>query len=409
MSPAQAGSRPFWVMRRAEARGHAVILAGVLWIGAAVLYLGSPGALDMFGRLKGPDFVHFYTLGRVALLGEPDLLYDRRALHEFQTAIVPDGAPERFEPVYPPQTAVLFASIAWMPYGAALLAWTLFTAAIYALAVFLAWRRWRGALPDRVLVVAAAAGFPPFWNLILHGQTTAVPLLAFLLGWLALERRRPFWAGCALSLLALKPQLGLVLAAIVIAGGEWRMLAGALAGSAAQVLVVWGALGAGVIAAYAEVLRNLPRLADLLEPRPYQLHSIKAVTRLLPGAADTSIWLLVSAIVVWQTIRVWRSGEPVAVRIAVVVLASVLVSPHLTIYDATLLALPLLLLGGWVESAGHERAAAQYWPAVYWLFVAFLVPVALVTKVQVSVFLLCWVFAIAVRRSRPDRSAPTRR
>lgn len=402
--------RSFWSLSRREVRGQAVVLAGVLWVGAAALLFGTRGDLDLLGRLKGPDFVHFYTVGTTVWLGETGRLYDRSGLHELQTELVPDSSSEMFQPVYGPQTALLFAAVAWMPYQTSMLVWALLTAVVYAASIRTAWRRWRHVLEDRTFVFVAAAGFPPFWNLMLHGQTTAVPMLAFLGGWLALERDRRLLAGLVLGCLAIKPQLGLVLAVVVLVCGEWAMLAGAILSVALQagLVAIW--LGPDVLAAYANTLRALPSLAPLLEPRPYQLHSMAAVTRLVPGIGGTIVWAVLAGAVSWLAVRGWRTSEPLSVRVAVLMVATVLVSPHLTIYDASLLAMPLVLLGGWAEARGESLLRAVFRVVTYLLFVAFLVPVALLIRLQPSVFLLVWLFLVVVRsmEGQPEPLASSR-
>jgi hypothetical protein len=80
----------------------------------------------------------------------------------------------------------------------------------------------------------------------------------------------------------------------------------------------------------------------------------------------------------------------------------VLVSPHLTIYDATVLVLPLLWLGGWVETEARPDLVAAFWPMVYWLFVAFFLPAALFIRVQISVLLLGWMFLTVTRSIRSE-------
>ena len=99
--------------------------------------------------------------------------------------------------------------------------------------------------------MAAAAAFPPFFSLILYGQISIIILAAFWLGWLALERGRSYLAGVAFGILALKPQFGIPLAVIVLACGEWRMLAGALSSVAAQAAAVWLVLGWSAFAGFA--------------------------------------------------------------------------------------------------------------------------------------------------------------
>ncbi len=380
------------VMHYREGRGHAIMLASILWIAAVVLVLWRSGDRDMLGHLKGADFVHFYTLGHVGLSHDTALLYDTQALHNRQVELVPDSAFVGFIPVYPPQTALLFAPFARLPYCTAALVWALVSTVVYVLVIWTAWLSVADAIPDRIFVIAAAAGFPPFWNLILHGQTTVWPLAAFWLGWMALERSRPFVAGLALGLLAIKPPLTLAIAVVILACSEWPILIGALTSVAVQSIAATIVLGSSVWPAYIETLMRLPDLSHLLEPKPYQLHSLRAVANVLPTPFSTGIWLIASAFVLWQTIRVWRSAVPVAVRIGIVVIATVLVSPHLTVYDATILALPIVWLGGWIMQERQEDLARIFWPAVYWLFVALLVPTALLIRVQISVLLLGWLF-----------------
>jgi alpha-1,2-mannosyltransferase len=398
-------SRPFWAVQYREARGHAMILAGVLWIAAAVLILSTPGYRDALGKLKGADFVHFYTLGRIALTGRAPALYDMAAQHQLQVRLVPASARDAFLPVYPPQTALLFAPFALFSYVVAALMWAGTTAIAYGLLVRSAWSPARKVFPDSAFVGIAAAGFPPFWYLILHGQTTTMPLLAFGLGWKGLERNRKFLAGLSLGLLAIKPQFGLVLAVVVLVCGEWSLLAGLAVSIALQIGVVAAFISPAVLVEYGETLRHFASLAPLLEPRPYQLHSIRAITNLLPGSwLGLSVWALLSAVVIVRTVRVWRSRAPVAVRTGVLVVGSVLVNPHLTVYDATVLALAFLWLGAWVQSSPRTGLTAVFWPMIYGLFVTFLFPTALVFRVQLSVLLLGWFFMVVTRTVLEDTS-----
>ena len=399
-----------WVFRYREARAHAVIVATILWALAAVLVFTGSGYRSFTGRLKGTDFVHFYTLGHLALIGDSGRLYDPEGQHAVQVNLVPESDPEWYFPVYPPQVALVFAPLARWSYGTAAVLWGLVTITLYALVVWLAWRPSRTVLPDRWFVVAAAAAFAPFWNLVLHGQTTIVPLVAFCLGWLALERRHRFLAGLAFGLLMIKPQYGIVLAGVVLARREWAMLAGAVVSMSAQVAAVSLLLDPSAVLAYAHVLPRVVEQAYALEPKPYQMHSLRALTNLLPSSIGTWVWGIVSLGVIWQTVRVWRIGVPVVLQLAALVLASVLVSPHATIYDATLLVLPLLWVGGWIQATPERQAqmGRMFWPTVYWLCVALLMPTAMLFRVQASVLLMVFLLVQVTGHfngSRPSRLA----
>ncbi len=114
--------RSFWIVQAREARVHAAIIAVVLWT-MAVVTLMRPGPLDLFGNLKGGDFVHFYTLGHAAVARDAGVLYDGTALHARQAALVPASADAHYIPVYPPQTGLIFAPFTGEPYFWAAVAW----------------------------------------------------------------------------------------------------------------------------------------------------------------------------------------------------------------------------------------------------------------------------------------------
>jgi Glycosyltransferase family 87 len=127
--------------------------------------------------------------------------------------------------------------------------------------------------PDGVFVAAAAAAFPPVWSLVLHGQTTVFPLAAFFLGHQALEKRRPFLAGAALGLMAVKPRFGLVLAFVVLSrrsgacsSAQWPQSHFRPPSSCL--------MGVGTITAYADHGRSIRQIEPLLEPNSWQMHSL---------------------------------------------------------------------------------------------------------------------------------------
>jgi len=286
-----------WPRSARHATKQAMILATLLWIAAVVVSVAGSGNRGIAGPLKGADFVHFYTLGHLAASQQVGTIYNMKALHDAQVALVPESKPDHYPTVYPPQAALLFVPFAGWSYRTALLIWSVVTVALYALVVWSAWRPVSDQLSDRRLVIAAAAAFPAFWTLVVYGQITIFIVIAFWLGWLALERGRSYLAGAAFGLLALKPQFGIPLAAIVLACGEWRMLAGAVASVAVQASIIWLAMGWSIFGAYVSTLRVTLTYADWLESKPFMSHSLRAVTRLLPDAMGVPLWLALSAIV----------------------------------------------------------------------------------------------------------------
>src|SRR5580700_5123816 len=112
-------------------RTHGLILALCLWS----VYLwntATSGLLDRAGHLKGTDFLHFYTLGSLALAHRGADLYNMAAQSQLAAERVPAAAGIRYLPLYPPQVSIFFAPFARLSYAWALIFWLALSALIYA-------------------------------------------------------------------------------------------------------------------------------------------------------------------------------------------------------------------------------------------------------------------------------------
>ena len=388
---------------------HAILLAAVLWVALIVTFTAGHGDRSISGTIKGPDFLQFYTIGSLVRTHHAEALYDFAALHRAQVALVPESAPELYPPVYPPQAALLFAPFSVLSFRQAMLLWSLLTIVIYSVIVRSAWRPVAAALPDSGFVVAAAAAFPPFWNLVLYGQITIIVLAAFWAGWIALERQKPFLAGLAFGLLLIKPQFAIPLVVLVLVYRQWAMLLGAVTSIAVQLGAIAIALGCRVLEAYARFVPVVLRHADLLEAKPFQSHSLRALARLAPSSIALPLWAILSAAVMVCMVKLWKSGAPLRVRLGVLILGSVLVNPHLIVYDAAVLALPLIWFGGYVQERAPRADAVKYWTIVYWLYVTFLAPTAAAIGVQASVILMALLIVVITRIVASDSTLAERR
>jgi alpha-1,2-mannosyltransferase len=390
---------PFLRVRSAhQVKVHAIILAVIMWVFA--IAVGTIGKSDrgFAGPLKGADFIQFYTLGHLASSHQIAAMSDMRALHEAQVALVPASAVDLYPAVYPPQIAALFAPVSGWSYQRALLAWTLLSIAACAFMVWSAWKPVSDVLSDRTLIIATACAFPPFWYLVLYGQITVLVLAAFWAGWVALERGHRLLAGVAFGLLAIKPQFGVPLAVIVLVGREWPMLAGAVLSVVAQVAATSWMLGWNAFRGFASTTLAITfNHVDLLESKPFHSHSLRSLTRLAPNWIGIPLWVALATVVLWYTARVWRSDAPLRVRLGVVMLAAVLVNPHVIVYDLTVLALPLLWFGAYMQDPERQGTAAPFWVTTYWLFAALFAPTAAALGIQLSVLLMLWLMVLVSR------------
>jgi hypothetical protein len=126
------------------------------------------------------------------------------------------------------------------------------------------------------------------------------------------------------------------------------------------------------------------------------MHSISAVTNRLSPEWGMIVWALLSTVIAFQTIRAWRSGAPASLRVAVLVVASVLVNPHVFVYDVVVLAPALVWLAGWVyrEAPTLHLTKSFFVLAVYGLNLSLLVPSGALIPIQVSVLVLSGLFAV---------------
>jgi hypothetical protein len=116
-------------------RAHGLILALCLW-SVYLWNISTPGLIDRAGNLKGTDFLHFYTLGSVALTHHGVDLYNMRAQAEIAAQRVPAAAGVQYLPLYPPQVSILFAPFARLSYPMALILWLVLSTLIYGLCCY---------------------------------------------------------------------------------------------------------------------------------------------------------------------------------------------------------------------------------------------------------------------------------
>ena len=380
------GGNSGWVNAR-RVRTHAVLLCICLWS----LYLWNlsiPGLFDRSGNVRGTDFVHFYTMGAFAAAHRGADLYDMNAASAWLAGQLPQAAGKRYLPLYPPQVSVLFSPFARLPYGEALALWWCCTALLYGLCCYVIWRRCPNLKAYGATVALAALGFPAFFHLIAWGQTSALALVCITAAFLMLNRGLDVLAGCALGCLIFKPQLGVAAAVVFLAMGAWKIVGGAIVAACAQLLLGVLYFGWTPLQRWFSVLRNVRFEWRWLEPRPYQTHSLRTFWALLipwSGVA-TALWFLSAALVLGLTIALWKREAPLALRYSGLLFATVLVAPHLTVYDLVILVPAFLLTADWAVTQPVAPSIRKLGSLYYLVFLLpLLSPVVRWVHIQFSV------------------------
>jgi hypothetical protein len=368
-------------------RAHGLILALSLW-SIYIWNMATPGLLDRAGSIKGTDFLHFYTLGALALAYRGPDLYNLPAQSALAAQRVPAAAGISYLPLYPPQVSIFFAPFARLSYLGALILWLVLSALLYGLCCYAIWRACPNLRNCKLTVLILALAFPAFWHLIAWGQTSALALVCFTLGYFALRTRHEFLAGLALGCLIFKPQLAVAVALVFLVTINWKVISGAILSAAAQLTAARLYYGPSPLRDWMHMLLNLRSVLPLLEPRPYQTHSLRTFwTMLIPWPSTALTLYLVTALLVAAiTISCWRSRLPLSLRYSALLFATVLLAPHLTVYDLVILAPAFLLLSDSIVTEPDQPATPHLKLLLYLAFVLPLLgPLARWTHLQLSV------------------------
>ena len=382
-------------MTRKRVRAYATIAAVCLW-SIWLADMSRPGPIDRLGKVKGTDFVHFYVLGSIARDGRWADLYDLRAQYSRTQAIVAD-APV-YLPIESPQTALLVAPLAALSFSAAFLVWTATIVGAYAGCCWFLWRECTPLHDRRYELIVAAVAFPGLFSVVLHGHTSFVALACVVASLAALRRDWRFAAGFALGLIVFKPHWWLAVAAVFLVAGEWRVVIAAVVAAAAETAVTFLAVGGSVMSAYWTALRTLPKIAALLEPRPGD--SLKGLFHVLVPSERVALTLYVATALVTLILsaRIWRSAAPFELRASSVLLATILVSPHVNSYDLVLLGPAVFLIASWLrESDEDPRPAALGWLLVALFIAPILVSLPAILRLQLSVTAMTAVLVVIWR------------
>jgi hypothetical protein len=285
----------------------------------------------------GRDFVSYWTAGhQIMNHANP---YDSAAILQAERAV---GFPATGQ-------SLIMRNAPWslplvMPLGAlglnvGALCWSALLAACMALSVYLTWEL-LGKPKDKLHLLGYMFG--PGLICVLTGQTALIALVGLVL-FLRLHLSRPFLAGMALWLCALKPHLflpfGVTLLLWIVAERAWRLLAGfAVMMAVSSLLATW--FDPAIWMQYREMMRTagiegefIPCLSVALR---FAIHRQAMWIEYLPAAA-ACVWAV-------YYFRGHRERWSWTEHGALLMLVGVALAPYAWIMDQALL-IPAVMLG----------------------------------------------------------------
>ncbi|CAN5899333.1 hypothetical protein BH11PSE3_BH11PSE3_01060 [soil metagenome] len=312
-----------------------------------------------------PDFITPYAATQAYFKGLQSVVYDPVKFTAFLNELYAYRFDFKFQPfLYPPVWALVLLPLGLIPVYLACLLFMVSTAAASAFEMRRSLWSW----------LAVATSPAAVW-VVLSGQNTFL-YIALIYGGLRLVEKSPVAAGVLLGCLVYKPQICLLVPLALLASRQWKALAWMIATGTIIVLVSVAVFGFDFWLDYLNMTLRLsePGMVDFWASRrsTFQISPfVAARILLLPDTVAKLLQLataLLGAAAVWFAFRRFPAS---AARTAVLMAATLLVSPYSINYDMMLLLPAALLLY-------RQGAATGFYPLEPLLYVVlWLMPTAI--------------------------------
>jgi len=366
-----------------------------LFVGFIIVPLLTPvwihlRAGDGWSYLMPCDFIYFYGIGRIVNEYPLSRLYEYSLLLKTTDEIFPLKGYFWGPSPYPPYVALFFSLFARIPFLPAYLLWMATSLALYATGIALTIK---GVFPKGTLktslVFCFALGFYPFFICTLkNGQLSALAEFSVGLA-IALERRsKLLLSGLALSILAYKPTLLLLVVPMLLITRRFRTLAGFITGVSSLVLIATSFGGIDLwrtyylhstrfmgqfIASQGQSVLQLWEYVDF-HSFSYAIPGGKSLAGLVVLSSVSIAAAATLAVMLWRSYGKGKSAQDLAW--AATLTWTLLLNLYVPVWDATLVAIAVILtfraLGelGWGVAAGWVTFLALLMFAVTWNVVA---------------------------------------
>ena len=334
------------------------------WALVAATGSGHDGLIGPRFNALGADWVIFQAAVRAFFTGDLSLIYNQAWITEATNSQfaywLSEPLPFPLFP-YPPVYLLLVLPFAKLSAGVSLLLSQLVQFVALALAL-------RKLAPDKsyLFFLIGALLAPAAANNVLAGSN-AVLVAALIVGGIALLPTRPLLAGALLGVVMFKPQFFVLLPLALLAARQGRALAGMMASAVALTLLSVALFGPSLWVDWFNVYLQ-PQAVSGVNGTEWGhswdesvstcltlLGAPKALAMAGQGAA-----ILLAAAAVWRASRIAHPA-----RLAVLLCAALLASPHVSNYDLILLAIAAL----WAVRTLPEssRPLALILPLAAWL------------------------------------------
>jgi hypothetical protein len=329
--------------------------------------------------MLGHDFLAFYYGGTCARTGHFEQLYDLPATRafEFKTGHAAGlSMGTSFGPWWnPPFAAWMFAPLSALPYLTALHIWWTIGLISLAISIFLMCRMLSGGWKTKLLVPLLILPMMPCFQAFCHGQNTYFSLLLLTTtvtlwraGWSVL-------AGIVCGLLFYKPQLGAIVAVVLVLSQGRRAMIGVCLTGTAFVLVNMLTMPGSMHEFAYHMPQNIRWIQEQMVYRWERHITFKAFWRMAiqgwsvgPTATSVKImWGLCElaviaglATLIFKTPPSQRSGSRRDRLISAAIIAMPLLMPFYFDYDLLLLSVGVVVLAADYQRNAKEQASVNW-------------------------------------------------
>lgn len=312
------------------------------------------------------DFIGLYTAGKIVRRGTARRLYDVNLQKAVEHEFLPKG---RFFPLdHPPFEAWLGLPLAYLSFPHAFEVWGGLNLVLFGFVLYLLARTGIHLETVRLLVWLAAC-VPLLAGVLLLGQDSLLILPAFILGFLALKRRKDFSAGLALGIGLFRFEIMFPLILIFLLRRRWRVFAGFSVASLAALAASLALVGWGGLIAYSRVLLQVGHTTGSrmngvnVATMPTLRGAVATLSgRLIPSSAVFLLVLVGTFVLLgwaaWEFKSIDRPEAPAfALEFSLAVVAALLSSYHLFVHELT----PLIVIGYLMLGYEGTRAHGGFW------------------------------------------------
>lgn len=261
--------------------------------------------------------------------------------------------------LYPPAWLMVIAPLGLLPFSAAFIVFTVLAYLAFAASVW----RLAAPLPGGLPLILAS----PTVVMTLHfGNNSLLWTGALVASLAALAQGRGALAGGLIALLTIKPQLGLLIPVVLVAGGHWRTIGWATVGTAAIAAVSTAAMGTEYWLRWIDSMEAMSALMEAQVLRSYMMVTWYALLRFVGLGHETALAVQVTIMlgaagsVGW----VWRRPVSSDLKAATLCIGILVATPYAWHYEMALALVAAMFLArdGFGRSAGE-----RIWLGALWL------------------------------------------